>query len=44
VSLGAVLEAMPGVVPLNLEANRAAAGAAFERTVCREAGVLAGAR
>jgi pyruvate ferredoxin oxidoreductase gamma subunit/2-oxoisovalerate ferredoxin oxidoreductase gamma subunit len=42
VSLDAVLDAMAGVVPLNIEANRAAAGSAFERTVQREVGVLAG--
>jgi len=36
VSLEAVLAAMPGVVPLNVEANRAAAGAAFERVMVRE--------
>lgn len=40
VSLDAVLQAMPGVVPVNVDANRAAAKAAFERVALCE-GVLA---
>jgi pyruvate ferredoxin oxidoreductase gamma subunit/2-oxoisovalerate ferredoxin oxidoreductase gamma subunit len=42
VSLDAVLEAMPGVVPMNVDANQAAARAAFGRLVVREALLAAG--